>query len=91
VTDTAVVHIAMQSMMVGFKLAAPVLLTSLVVGFGISLLQSVTQVQEVTLSFVPKMLAVGVALLVSGHWMLTVLIGYTHDLFAYLPTLLSSS
>lgn len=88
--DTVVVHLAMQSMIVGFKLAAPVLLTSLIIGFGISLLQSVTQVQEVTLSFVPKMLGCGVALLVSGHWMMTVLVSYTRELFASLPSLLGS-
>lgn len=89
--DTAVIHIAAQAMWVGAQLAAPILITSLVVGFAISLLQSVTQIQEVTLSFVPKMVGVGIALLVSGHWMLNVLVSFTRDLFAHLPALLGSA
>jgi flagellar biosynthetic protein FliQ len=67
------------------------LLTSLAVGFGISMFQSATQIQEFTLSFVPKILAVGFAILLSGHWMLTTLIDYTDQLFASIPSLLSGS
>jgi flagellar biosynthetic protein FliQ len=91
VDDTDVLNIALDTMIVGAKLAAPVLITSLVIGFAISLLQAVTQIQEVTLTFVPKMIGVGVALLVSGNWMLGVLTAYTNDLFAALPDLLSGA
>ncbi len=87
-TDAAVVAIGLQTMIVAAKLAAPVLLTALVVGFGISLFQSVTMIQEVTLSFVPKVLGVGIALLFSGNWMLHELTSFTRELFAQLPTLL---
>lgn len=90
-TETTVLHLALQAMIVGAKLAAPVLITSLVIGFAISLLQSVTQVQEVTLSFVPKMIAVGVALLVSGHWMLETLVSYTETLYRSIPQLLGAA
>lgn len=83
-------HLAMQVMLVTAKLAAPTLITSLVVGFTVSLFQSATQIQEFTLAFVPKVMAVGTALLVSGHWMLSTMISYTHDLFAQIPQLLSS-
>jgi flagellar biosynthesis protein FliQ len=89
-TDTAVLHIAMQTMLVTAKLCAPMLLTSLFVGFGISMFQSATQIQEFTLSFVPKIIAVGVAILISGNWMLSTLIDFTHQLFNSLPTLIGS-
>jgi flagellar biosynthetic protein FliQ len=88
-TDTAVIEIGLQAMTVAAKLAAPILLTSLIVGFGISLFQSVTQIQEVTLSFVPKAIAVGVAVLLSGNWMLHEMVSFTEQLFKVLPTLLS--
>ncbi len=88
-TDTAIVAIALQTMMVALKLSAPILVTSRVIGFAISLFQSMTQIQEVTLSFVPKLVGVGVALLVSGNWMLHTMIDFTNDLFESLPGLLS--
>jgi flagellar biosynthesis protein FliQ len=84
----AVVDIAMQALIAGAKLAAPVLITSLVVGFAISVFQSITQIQEVTLSFVPKAVAVGIALLVCGHWMIAEIVSFTQGLFAMLPGLL---
>jgi flagellar biosynthetic protein FliQ len=90
VTDTAVIHLGLQAMMAAAKLSAPILLTALLVGFAISLFQSVTQIQEVTLSFVPKAIGVGIALLVSGHWMLHELISFTNDIFGQLPALLGS-
>jgi flagellar biosynthetic protein FliQ len=65
-----------------------VLITALAVGFGISLLQSITQIQEVTLSFVPKAAAVAVVLLVSGHWMISEMVSFTHALFEKIPSLL---
>ena len=88
--DASVIDIALQTMLVAAKLSAPVLLTALVVGFAISLFQSVTQIQEVTLSFVPKALAVGVALLVTGNWMLHELVSFTTGLYDRIPALLSA-
>jgi flagellar biosynthetic protein FliQ len=88
-TDTAIIAIALQTMMVALKLSAPILVTSLVIGFAISLFQSMTQIQEFTLSFVPKLIGVGVALLVSGNWMLNTLVDFTIDLYDLLPGLLS--
>lgn len=87
-TDTAVIHLALQAMVVAAKLSAPIVLTALFVGFAISLVQSVTQIQEFTLSFVPKMLGVGVAILVTGNWMLHTLITFTDGLFQQIPSLL---
>lgn len=88
VSDTAVIEIALQTMLVALKLSAPILVTSLVIGFAISLFQSMTQIQEFTLSFVPKLVGVGVALLVCGNWMLHELMSFTVDLFARVPDLL---
>ena len=75
-------------MMVAAKVAAPILLTALLVGFLISLFQAATQIQEPTLSFVPKMIAVAVALLITGNWVLSSLVDFTHHLFDQLPRLL---
>jgi flagellar biosynthesis protein FliQ len=87
-SDSDVIEIALQTMLVAVKLSAPILVPALAVGFVISLFQSMTQIQEVTLSFVPKILAVGVSLLISGNWMLHTLVDYTHDLFQRIPGLL---
>ena len=89
-TDSDVVAIGLQAMIVSAKLCAPVLLTALAIGFAISLFQSVTQIQEVTLSFVPKMIGVGIVLLVSGNWMLGTMVTFTEQLFAQIPELLGS-
>lgn len=83
----AVLDIALDSLVLAAKLAAPVLVTALVVGFTVSLLQSVTQIQEITLSFVPKAVAAAAALLLAGHWMITELVTFTHELFARIPAL----
>ena len=87
--DAQLMHIALQVMIVSAKLAAPALVTSLVIGFAVSLFQSATQIQEFTLSFVPKAVGVGIALLASGHWMMTTLVSFTQQLFRELPTLLN--
>lgn len=86
--SNAVLDIAMQGVIISAKLAAPILITALVVGFAISLLQSITQIQEVTLSFVPKAIAVGVALIICGNWMISEMVTFTQGLFASIPNLL---
>jgi flagellar biosynthetic protein FliQ len=88
-TDASILDIAMQTMLVTLKLSAPILLTALSVGFAISLFQAMTQIQEFTLAFVPKVVGIGIALIVSGNWMLHTLIDFTVDLFERIPTLLS--
>ena len=87
-TDAQVTDLALQTMLLAAKVAAPVLLTALLVGFLISLFQAATQIQEQTLSFVPKMIAVAIALLVSGNWVLSELVSFTQSLFQMLPSLL---
>ncbi|MEZ5321072.1 MAG: flagellar biosynthetic protein FliQ [Microthrixaceae bacterium] len=87
-TDTNVTEIGIQAMLLTTKLAAPVLLTALAVGVLIGMLQSATQLQEPTISFVPKFMAVSVVLLICGNWMLAESIDFVHQLFAQLPKLL---
>jgi len=88
VTDSDVLGLALETMIVALKLTAPILVPALAIGFVISLIQSMTQIQEFTLSFVPKLIGVGISLLLCGNWMLHTLIAYTQDLFARLPGLL---
>ena len=84
----AVLDIGLDALLIAAKLAAPILITALVVGFSVSLIQSITQIQEVTLSFVPKAVAVGIALLVAGHWMIAEIVAFTTELFGRIPQLL---
>jgi flagellar biosynthetic protein FliQ len=85
--DAVVVQIAVQAMVVTAKVASPILVVSLVIGFGVSLFQSVTQIQEFTLTFVPKLIGVAVTLLVAGGWMLTELETFTRSMFDLVPQL----
>ncbi len=87
-TDTDVIDLAMQTMMIALKLSAPILVTALAVGFLVSLFQSMTQIQEFTLAFVPKVVAVGGAIVLSGNWMLHTLMTFTEQLFERIPSLL---
>lgn len=85
----AVLDIGLQGLVVAMKLSAPVLITALAVGFSISLFQSVTQIQEVTLSFVPKAAAVCIVLLIAGHWMIQEMVSFTNALFEKIPSLIN--
>jgi len=91
VTDTAVIQIVAQMMMVVAKVTAPLLLTSMAVGLTVSIFQSVTQIQEMTLTFVPKVAAVALVLILAGHWMLSQMTGFTHDLFNMIPQLIAGA
>jgi flagellar biosynthetic protein FliQ len=89
--DTSIVEIGVQTMIICAKLCAPILLVSLGVGLAVSLFQSVTQIQEATLAFVPKLIGVALVLAVGGHWMLAELVGFTNQLFDMVPRLLQSA
>ena len=87
-TPETVMSIAYQAMMVTLYLGAPLLLTALLIGLLVSLFQAATQINEMTLSFIPKLLAVAAALLVAGPWMLGLLVDYTQRLFTSIPGLI---
>ena len=84
-----IMGIAGETMKVTLLVSAPILLVGLVVGIVISVFQAVTQVQEVTLSFVPKLLGVALVLVVAGHWMLQEAVSFTRAMFDLLPQLLT--
>ena len=80
-TQDTVVSLVVQMMEVTLKVAAPMLLAGLIVGLAISVLQAVTQIQEQTLSFIPKIVALVAVILVAGPWMLSSVVDWTHDLW----------
>ena len=82
-----VVNLAMDALMLGLKVAMPLLLAGLIVGLVVSVFQAVTQIQEMTLSFIPKIIAVAAVLIVAGPWMLGQIISYTANLYDAIPEL----
>jgi len=83
-------ELASQAMVMTAKLAVPVLLASLLVGLTVSLVQSVTQIQEVTLTFVPKLVAIALVFMVGGHWMLGQFVAYVQNLWGSMTTMLGT-
>ena len=76
----------LQAIKTAILLAAPMLAVGLITGVLVSMFQAATQINEMTLVFVPKMLGVALALLLFFPWMLKIILGYTQDLFVNLPT-----
>ena len=87
--DSQVVSIVVQMLMVTAKVSAPILITAMAIGFATSLIQSVTQLQDATLAFVPKLIGVALVIVMAGTWMLHVLVTYSQELFSLIPTLLN--
>jgi len=85
VNQDQVVKLAMDALLLALKVGLPLLLAGLIVGLVISVFQAVTQIQEMTLSFIPKLLAVAVVLVVAGPWMLDQMVSYTSDLYHSIP------
>lgn len=82
-----VVNLASQALSVTFKLALPLLGIGLAIGLVVSIFQAVTQINEQTLSFIPKVVALAAVLLVGGPWMLNTMLTYTSDLWGQIPQL----
>ncbi len=80
--EAVVLGLARQSLLVALEIGAPILGVSLVVGIVVSLIQAVTQVNEMTLTFVPKLIGVFVAMLIFGPWMMETLLDFSAGLFA---------
>jgi flagellar biosynthesis protein FliQ len=85
VDQDTVVNLSTQAMELSLKIALPLLMCGLVVGLLVSVFQAVTQIQEQTLSFIPKILALAVVLVVGGPWMLNLLMAYTTELWGSIP------
>ncbi len=82
-----VMSLTYQAMLVALKMAAPLLLVVLIVGLVISIFQAATQVNEMTLAFVPKLLAAGAALVILGPWLITTMVDYIQTLIGMIPQL----
>lgn len=79
--------LAQQTVVIIMKVSAPVLILGMVVGLGVSILQVATQIQEASLSFVPKLVAIFMAILIFGSWMLRVLTDFTTAIFSSLGSM----
>ncbi len=85
-----VVNLAAQAMSLAFKVAGPLLLVALAVGLLVSIFQAVTQIQEQSLTLIPKIIGIAVVVVVLGPWMLGQLVAYTTNLYSSIPTLVGS-
>lgn len=84
-----IVDLARNAIMLALLIAGPMLLVALLIGLVVSVLQAVTQIQEQTLAFVPKLVGVSVVFLLALPWLLQLLVKYTTELFRSLPSLMS--
>ena len=86
--DTAsLLALADRMLWVTALVAAPVLLASLAVGLAVGVIQAATSINEQTLSFIPKVLAIGLTMAVAGGWMINTLVDYTRNIFTRIPSL----
>jgi flagellar biosynthetic protein FliQ len=87
-TPEQIIGIGQQALLTAIQISAPILAIGLLVGLVISIFQAVTQIQELTLTFVPKLFAMALVLLFLGKWMIQVMINFTFRLFQELPNLI---
>jgi flagellar biosynthetic protein FliQ len=85
-----VVNLAAQAMSLSLKIAGPLLLVALVAGLVVSILQAVTQIQEQSLTLIPKIVGIAAVVVVLGPWMLGQLVAYTTALYTSIPTMVGS-
>ncbi len=82
-----VISLSMEAMQLALKIGLPLMLVGLIVGLLVSIFQAVTQIQEMTLTFIPKILVTALVLVVAGPWMLNELLGYTEHLWTGIPSM----
>ncbi len=88
-TPEAVMSLGQHALQLTLMLAAPLLIVALVTGLVIGAFQAATQINEMTLSFIPKLIAMAATLVIAGPWMLKLIVGYTRELFESIPMLIS--
>ena len=86
-TPESVMTLGHHAMEVTLMVAAPMLLVALVIGLVVSIFQAATQINEMTLSFIPKLVGIFMALVVAGPWMLSVMLDYMREIFTSIPAL----
>lgn len=84
-----VIYLSQQAMELAMKIGGPLMLVGLAIGLIVSVFQAVTQIQEQSLSFIPKIVGVAVVVVVAGPWMLGQLLGYTEELYRSIPALVA--
>jgi len=82
--NSFVLYLGRHTLETALLLAAPILLTCMVVGVVVTLLQAVTSIRDMTLTIVPKLLAVGIVTLICGSWMLQVLLRFANEIFGHI-------
>ncbi|HWK75264.1 MAG TPA: flagellar biosynthesis protein FliQ [Povalibacter sp.] len=87
-TPETVMTIAQRALEITMLLAAPLLLAALAIGLLVGVFQAATQINEMTLSFIPKLLGMATTLVIAGPWMLKVIVSYTRELFESIPGLI---
>ena len=87
-TPETVTTIGQQALWVTMLIAAPLLLSALAVGVLVGMFQAATQINEMTMSFIPKLLILVVALIVAGPWMLSVILNFTNEMIGQIPSLI---
>lgn len=88
-TPETVTTIGQQALWVTILISAPLLLSALAVGLLVGMFQAATQINEMTMSFIPKLLVMVAALVIAGPWMLDVIVSYTRQLMEQIPSLIS--
>lgn len=86
-TPESVISMGRQAIQITLMIAAPMLLTALIIGLVVSIFQAATQINEMTLSFIPKLAGILISLLIAGPWMLTIMVDYMRQLFTGIPNL----
>jgi flagellar biosynthetic protein FliQ len=87
-TPETVMTLGQQALSITVMIAAPMLLSALVVGLAIGMIQAATQINEMTLSFIPKLLVLALAIAVGGSWMMRTMLSFTRQLYNSIPTLI---
>ncbi len=87
-TDASLIDIGQNALMLAIQISAPVLGLAMIVGLVVSVFQAVTQIQEMSLTFIPKILAISIGVAVFGRWMLAQLVSFTNTIFQSIPALL---
>ena len=87
-TPETITSIGQEALWVTMLISAPLLLSALAIGLLVGMFQAATQINEMTMSFIPKLFVMVVALGVAGPWMLEIIVSYTHQLVERIPTLI---
>ena len=82
-----VISLALDAMALAMKVGLPLLMVGLIIGLVVSVFQAVTQIQEQTLAFIPKVIGLAIVMVVGGPWMLGQVVTYTQELYSAIPTL----